>query len=55
MMARLKPGVTLDRANAEIATVFASWQKEKAGELPGQFFREHFLKERAAALPGVPG
>jgi predicted permease len=55
MMARLKPGVSIERANAEIASAFGSWRTDKARELPGPFYRQRFMKERAAALPGLAG
>ena len=55
MMARLKPGVSIERANAEMAAVFAAWQNSKVSELPNQFSRGRFLKERAAVLPAASG
>jgi predicted permease len=55
MMARLKPGVSIARANAEIASVFGVWRTDKARELPGPFYRQRFLKERALAMPGLAG
>ena len=55
MMARLKSGVSIDRANAEIDSVFAAWRNDKSRDLPGPFFRERFSHERAAALPGLAG
>ena len=55
MMARLKPGVTIAAANAEIAAVFAVWRKDKAAGLTDLFYRKQYVKERAAALPGLAG
>jgi len=55
MMARLKPGVSIDRANAEIGSVFAAWRTDKSRGLHPLFLRERFLHERAAALPGLAG
>ena len=55
MMARLKPGVTRARANAEISALFDVWRSDKAGTFQGAFDRNRFLKERAAALPGAAG
>jgi predicted permease len=55
MMARRKPGVSIERTNAEIASLFGAWRTDKARELPGPFYRERFMKERAAALPGLAG
>lgn len=53
-MARLKPGVAVPRADAEVNVLFDIWQKEKAATL-SPFYRDRFLKERAAALPGGAG
>jgi predicted permease len=55
MMARLKPGVTISAANAEIAAVFAVWRQDKAAGLTDLFYRKTYVKERAAALPGLAG
>ena len=55
MMARLKPGVSIGRANAEIASVFGAWRSDKAREIAGPFYRQLFMKERAVALPGLAG
>jgi predicted permease len=55
MMARLKPGATIASANAEVAALFAGWQHDRSAELPGQFYRDRLMKERAAALPGSAG
>ena len=53
-MARLQPGVTVSRANAEVNVLFDMWRKEKAATL-SPFYRARFLKERAVALPGAAG
>ncbi len=55
MMARLKPGVTAERASAEVSALFDVWRGDKAATLKQSFDRNRFLKERAAALPGVAG
>jgi predicted permease len=55
MMARLKPGVTVARANAEVEAVFDGWRRDKAATLKGDFQRDRLLKERAAALPAAAG
>jgi predicted permease len=55
MMARLKPGVTVARANAEVEALFGGWRRDKAGTLKGDFQRNRFLKERAGALPAAAG
>ena len=55
MMARLKPGVSIDRANTEIDLVFGAWRAEKSRDLHPLFLRERFLRERAAVLPGLAG
>ncbi len=55
VMGRLKPGVTMEQANAEIATRFGVWRTEKAATITQPFDRNRFLKERAAALPGLAG
>jgi predicted permease len=54
MMARLKPGVTVTRANAEVEALFDGWRNDKAVALSGGF-RKQLLKERAAALPAAAG
>ncbi len=55
MMARLKPGVTVARANAEVEAVFDGWRGDKAATLKDDFQRHRLLKERAAALPAAAG
>jgi predicted permease len=55
VMGRLKPGVTMERANAEIAALFRVWRTQKAATITQPFDRNRFLKERAAALPGLAG
>ena len=55
MMARVKPGVTVAQANAEVRALFDIWRSEKAATMQQAFERNRFLKERAAALPGVAG
>jgi predicted permease len=55
MMARLKPGVTVTRANAEVEALSDEWRRDKAASLRGDFQRDRFLKERAAALPAAAG
>jgi predicted permease len=55
MMARLKPGVTVTRGNAEVEALFDGWRNDKAATLPGDFRRKQLLKERAAALPAAAG
>ena len=54
-MARLKPGVTVTRANAELEALFDGWRNDKAATLSGDFLRKQLLKERAAALPAAAG
>jgi predicted permease len=55
MMARLKPGVPLTRANAEVTALFDAWRNDKAATFANPFNRTRFLKESAAALPGSAG
>jgi predicted permease len=55
MMARLKPGVTVTRANAEVEALFDGWRHDKAATLSGDFRRMQLLKEPAAALPAASG
>jgi predicted permease len=55
VMGRLKPGVTMERANAEAAALFGVWRADKAATITQPFDRNRFLKERAAALPGLAG
>ena len=55
MMARLKPDIPLSRVNAEVTALFDVWRSDKATRLPGPFYRERFMKERAVALPGLAG
>jgi predicted permease len=55
VMARRKPGVSMEQANAEIAAVFGAWRTDKAAAIAQPFDRNQFLKERAAALPGSSG
>jgi predicted permease len=55
MMARLKPGVTVTRANAGVEALFDGWRHDKAATISGDFRRKQLLKERAAALPAAAG
>lgn len=55
VMARRKPGVSMEQANAEVAAVFGAWRADKAATIAQPFDRNKFLKERAAALPGLSG
>jgi predicted permease len=55
MMARLKPGVPVDRANAEVGALYDAWRADKAAGIRSANPRNHFLKERAAALPAAAG
>ena len=55
MMARRKPGITMERLNAEVAAVFGGWRADKAAAIAQPFERNQFLKERAVALPGLSG
>ena len=55
MMGRLKHGVTMERANAEVAALFGAWRADKASTIAQRFERNRFLKERAAVLPGLSG
>lgn len=55
VMARLKTGVPLRSANAEINAVFDVWRQDKAALLPDPFYRKRFISEGAAALPGSAG
>ena len=55
VMARRKPGVSMEQANAEVAAVFGAWRADKAAAIAQPFDRSKFLKERAAALPGLSG
>lgn len=55
MMARLKPGVSLERANAEVTALFEPWLHDRAAEIPGAFQRQQVLKQRAVALSGAAG
>jgi putative ABC transport system permease protein len=55
MMGRLKPGVTLERANAEMYALYDSWRRDKAEAIPRAPDRNRFLKERVAILPAAAG
>jgi predicted permease len=55
MMARLKPGVTVDRASAEVNALYVPWRNEMYAAIQSAFTRNLFLKERAAALPAAAG
>jgi predicted permease len=55
MVGRLRPGVSLARANAEVETLFDSWRTEKAAAIAATFRRSRFLKERAEFLPAASG
>lgn len=55
MMARLKPGVTLEQANAEVTTLFKPWLHDRAADIPVAFLRQQVLKQHAAALSGAAG
>lgn len=55
MMARLKSGVTVDRASAEVNALYVLWRNEKYAAIQSAFTRNLFLKERAAALPAAAG
>jgi predicted permease len=55
MMARLKPGVPFDRANAEVGALYDAWRSDKAKGIRSGGYRKQFLEERAAALPGAAG
>lgn len=54
VMARLKPGMTPVRAKAEVTALFEVWRKDKAPTM-SPFYRNRFLKERAAVLPASAG
>jgi len=55
MMARLKPGVTVDRASAEVYALFVPWRNSTYAAIQSAFTRNLFLKEQAAALPAAAG
>lgn len=55
MMARLKPGVTLGRANAEVTALFEPWLQDRAAGIPVAFQRQQVLQQRATALSGAAG
>ncbi len=55
MMARLKPGVTRERANAEVTALFAPWVHDRAAEIPEAFQRQQVLQQRAVVLAGAAG
>jgi hypothetical protein len=55
MMARLKPGVSLERANAEVTALFEPWLHDRAATIPVPFQRQQVLKQRAVALAGAAG
>jgi hypothetical protein len=54
MMARLKPGVTVARASAEVNAIYEPWRNDKYAAIQSAFTRNMFLKEQAAALPLPP-
>jgi predicted permease len=53
MLARLRPGATLDQANAEVDALFRSFAQTEGAQLPEQE-REAMLRQRAVAL-AAPG
>ena len=55
MMARLKPGVTMARANAEIGALYEAWRRDKAAAITATFQRNRFLKERVEAISASAG
>jgi predicted permease len=55
MMGRSKPGVTLERANAEAEALYASWRSDKADAILRMPDRKRFLKERVELLPAAAG
>jgi predicted permease len=55
MMARLKPGVTVTRASAEVNAIYEPWRNDKYAAIQSAFTRNMFLKEHAAALPAAAG
>jgi len=55
MMARLKPGVSLERVNAEATALFEPWLHDRAATIPAPFERQQVLQQRAAALSGAAG
>ncbi|HLK68940.1 MAG TPA: ABC transporter permease [Bryobacteraceae bacterium] len=55
MMARLKSGVTLERANAEVTALFEPWIHDRAATIPVGFQRQQILNQHAVALSGAAG
>ena len=55
MMARLKPGVTVDRASAEVNALYGPWRNATYAAIQSAFTRNLFMKEQAAALPAAAG
>jgi len=55
MMARLKPGVTLTRANAEAGATYDAWRRDRIKDIRNATIRNQILKETAAALPAAAG
>jgi predicted permease len=55
-MARLKPGVSMTQAKAEMEAVFGAWRTDKVRLITeGPLYRARFLQERGAVLPGLSG
>ncbi|HEX3879523.1 MAG TPA: ABC transporter permease [Bryobacteraceae bacterium] len=54
-MARLKPGVSLERAQAEVEGLFAVWRQEKAAAIGNEFDRHRFQTERAVVFTAIAG
>ncbi|MEI9976320.1 MAG: ABC transporter permease [Ignavibacteriota bacterium] len=55
VMARLKPGVSRERASAEVDAVFGAWRTDTAATIGAPFDRARFLKTRAALPAGLAG
>ncbi len=55
MMARLKPGVSLERVDAEVTALFEPWLHDRAATIPVPFQRQQVLKQRVVALAGAAG
>jgi len=54
VLARLKPGQTVDQANAEVQVLYASFVQSQAAQAPEKD-RPDILRQRAAALPAPDG
>ncbi|HET9362713.1 MAG TPA: ABC transporter permease [Vicinamibacterales bacterium] len=55
VLARLKPGVTVAQASAEVDVLFRAFLQERSAALPDPAQRAAVLRQRAAAFPAAGG